>query len=121
MRTKLLRLLLEPVESLVAHELFELVGEFAGIDVVAGRHRVAVRMEAVCHGGDCGGERRGGEKVTPTAAGLDGLVLQDGGWMEQWMSRVIEDRVVFFRLKKFNEMDNKLSSLASPHKTTIVE
>lgn len=58
----MLRLFLEPVEPLVAHELFELVGEFAGIDVVVGRHRMAVRMEAVCHGGGGGGGERGGER-----------------------------------------------------------
>lgn len=32
---------------------------------------------------------KGGEKVAPTAAGLDSLVLQDGGWMERWMNRGI--------------------------------
>lgn len=67
MRTRLLRLFLKSVESLVAHELFELVSEFASIDVIVGRHRVAVRMEAVCHGG--GGERGGGEGRT------------DGSWL----------------------------------------
>lgn len=63
----MLRLFLKSVESLVAHELFELVSEFAGIDVVVGRHGVAVRMEAVCHGG--GGGERGGEGRT------------DGSWL----------------------------------------
>ena len=53
----MLRLFLKTVESLVAHKLFELVGEFAGIDV--GRHGLAVVMKAVCHGGGGGGGERG--------------------------------------------------------------
>lgn len=52
----MLRLFLKTVESLVAHKLFELVGEFAGIDV--GRHGLAVVMKAVCHGGGERGEGR---------------------------------------------------------------
>lgn len=52
MRSRLLRLFLKPVESLVAHELFKGMGEFTGIEVVVvGRRGLAVMMvEAVCHG-----------------------------------------------------------------------
>lgn len=41
--------------------------------------------------------------------------------MERWMSRVIEDRNGFRSPEESNEMDNKLSSPASPHKTTIIK
>lgn len=103
----MLRLFLKAVESLVAHELFELVSEFAGIDV--GRHGVAVRMEAVCHGGGGGGGGERRRRSHRRQLAWIALVLQDGGWMKQWMSyRGIEGSSRSGRCKSM-EMDNKIS------------